>query len=239
MAVAFDAVGPSSAGAASTASTTLSWTHTNVGSSCALFVAVAVGVLPDAGFAVTVALDPAGPNTPFVALGAIVHSNASNGGFVALFGLPNSSAGAHTITATVTGGTPGTMEGGSVSYTGAHTVTAFSAQQSATGSSAAPSITFTGSTAENMVAGSVAVGGAVSSMSAGTSRWIRNVNSNSGAGNQGGGDIAAGGSVVLTWSTAADWWAVAAVEILAAPAGPPPEGPHNSDGMHLMGKSYY
>jgi hypothetical protein len=30
-----------------------------------------------------------------------------------------------------------------------------------------------------------------------------------------------------------------AIEILAAAAGPPPEGPHNSDAMQFMGKAYY
>lgn len=222
MAVAFDAVGPSAAGASSTASTTLSWTHTNVGSGVALFVAIAVGQSPDGGFSVTAKLDPAGANTTIPSLGAIVHSNASTSGFVALFGLPNVSTGAHTITATVAGGTPNCISGGSISYTGADTTTAFSAQQSATGAATPATLTFTGSTSGNMVSGAVAVGQPTTDITSGTERWDVDVNSDSAAGNSAGGTIAAGGSVSLTW-TVTDWWAVAAVEVLVAgAAGPEP-----------------
>src|SRR5213075_522280 len=189
MAVAFDAVGPSSAGASSIASTTLSWTHTYVGSGVALFVAVAVGGNPDTGMTTTVKLDPSG---------------------------------AHTITATTSGGTPSSTEGGSLSYTGADTTNAFSAQQSSVGAATPASLTFTGSTAGNMVAGAVTTGSGVTSMTAGTSRWLDNADFGSAAGCEAGGDIAGGGSVTITWSITSDWWAVAAVEVLAVSGGGAP-----------------
>jgi hypothetical protein len=238
MAVAFDAVGPSSAGATSAASATLTWTHTNVGSGVALVVAVAVGDANDAGITVSAKLDPTGANTTIPSLGALIHSGASTAGFVALFGLPNVSTGAHDITVTCSASVDN-MKGGSVSFTGADVSTAFGAQQSFTQQgTATPGITFTGSTAGNMVTAALGHGQTISSVTAGTSRWIRNVDSNSAAGNGGQATIDAGGSVVITWAATSDWCGVAAVEVLAT-GGPPPEGPHNSDAMAFMGKSYY
>jgi hypothetical protein len=227
VAVAFDAVGPSSSGALSQASTTLSWTHTNVASGVALFVAVSVDKASDAGLSVSVALDPSGANTPFTSLGSIIHSNGATAGFIALFGLATVSSGAHTITATCAGGTPGSMHGGSLSYTGAgaSVATAFSTQQSATGNGTASSVTFTGSTSGNMVAAGLCCGSASITSTAGTSRWRVNTNSaaTGGAGFGAGSDIAAGGSVTLSWSQTLDFWAVAAVEVLAAAAAGLPD----------------
>jgi hypothetical protein len=226
MAVAFDAVGPSSAGAVVVSpATTISWTHTNVGADVALLVAVVVGASVDSGRSVSVKLDPAGANTDIPSLGAAIHSNGGTAGFVALFGLPGVSDGAHTVEATLAGGSAESMEAGSVSYTGADGTTAFGTQQSATGTGTGPTITFTGSTAGNMVGGGLANGLAIDSAFTGTSRWIRNDNINSAAGNGAQADIAAGGSVVLTWQVNSDWYGIAAVEVLAAPASPLEEGP--------------
>lgn len=218
MAVAFDAVGPSSAGATSSSSTTVSWTHTNVGSGVALVVAVAVGAASDTGMTITCKLDPAGANTTMTALGALVHSGGSNAGFIALFGLPNISSGAHTITPTVAGGTPAQMEAGSVSYTGADLTAPFGTQQSSSAQGVQnPTITHTGSTAGNMISAGCAFGQPINSSSAGTNRWIRNVGTSNAAGNGSQADKAAGGSQAITWAgSASDWYAIAAVEILAA-----------------------
>lgn len=220
MAVAFDAVGPSSSGAKSTGSATLSYTHTNVASGVALWVAAAVGIPNDAGVSATAKLDPSGANTTIPTLGSAIHSGGGTAGFVQLFGLPNVSSGAHTVAITVAGGTPDSINGGSISYTGAHTTTAFGTQQSFTQQgTSAPGITFTGSTSGNRVAAGLAFGASITSVTAGTSRWISNDNINSAAGNGAGADIAAGGSVTITWSAASDWCGVAAVEILAAAGG--------------------
>jgi len=217
MPVAFDAVGPSAAGAKSVGSVTLSWTHTAGASDVALVVAVALGIGDDTGVSVTAKLDPAGPNTTIPTLGPAIHSGGSTAGFVQLFGLPAVSSGAHTITLTVAGATPTSLNGGSVSYTGADLVTAFGTQQSFTQQgTSTPSITFTGSTAGNMVSAGLAHGQSITSVTAGTSRWISNDNSGSAAGNGAQADIAAGGSVTITWSATNDWCGIAAVEVLAA-----------------------
>jgi hypothetical protein len=222
MAVAFDAVGPSSAGATSAASAVLSWTHTNVGDGVALVVAVAVGDSNDSGVTISAKLDPAGPNTTIPSLGALIHSGAATAGFVALFGLPNVSSGAHDITVTCSASVDN-MKGGSVSFTGADVSTAFSAQQSFTQQgTSTPGITFTGSAAGNMVTAGLAHGQTISSVTAGTSRWIRNVDSNSAAGNGGQATIDAGGSVAITWAATNDWCGIAAVEVLVS-SGPPPD----------------
>lgn len=238
MVVAFDAVGPSVSGATSSASAVLSWTHTNVGGGVALVVAVMVGSSSDGGLTVSAKLDPAGANTTIPSLGPLIHSGGGTAGFVALFGLPNVSSGAHTITVTASASVPN-MEGGSVSYTGADPTAPFGAQQSfSVQNTTTPSITYTGSTPNNRVVAALAHGMAITSATAGTSRWIRNVNSNSAAGNGAMADIVAGGSVVLTWSAASDWCGIAAVEVLAT-AGPPMEEPRNSDAMNMMTNSYF
>src|ERR1700685_1757377 len=102
MAVAFDAVGPSSAGAGNLGSGTLSYTHTALGSGGALVAGVACGSSADAGESVTATCD----GVSMTALTAIIHADNANGGFIRLFGLPNISSGAHTIVFTATGGTP-------------------------------------------------------------------------------------------------------------------------------------
>jgi hypothetical protein len=73
VAVAFDAVGPSSAGAGATTGTTLTWTHTAVGSGVALVIAVGVGCsTSDAGFSISgVTVD----GVAATSLSSIVHAN--------------------------------------------------------------------------------------------------------------------------------------------------------------------
>lgn len=213
--VAFDAVGPSSAGASSSAATTVSWTHTVVGTGSALLVAIGVGANPDTGFTVSVRMDPAGANTAMTSLGSLIHSNNATSGFIALFGLPNVSSGAHVVTGTAAGGTPATLEGGSLSYTGAHPTAAFGSQFSGFGNTNAPTVTVTGSASSSRVAGSAVSAANFSAMPSGTSRWIVNTAGTTNAKSQAGGDAASG---ALTWTTSTDWWAAAAVEILAAPA---------------------
>jgi hypothetical protein len=114
------------------------------------------------------------------------------------------------------------MEGGSTSFSGAHLTTAFGTQQTfAVAGTTTPGITHTGSTAGNMITAGLAFGQSINSASAGTSRWIRNVNSTSAAGNGAQADKAAGGSQAITWSVAAsDWCGIAAVEVLSATAPP-------------------
>ena len=221
MAVTFDAVGPSSAGAASASSATLSWSHTVGINGAALIVAVAINESNDAGDSITgVVLDPAGSNIPLTSLGPALHSGGITAGLIHLWGLANAPAGTYTITATASAAMFG-LEGGSVSYGGAHLTDPFSALQTAVGSAdTTPGITFTGSTAGNLVYGGLANGDAVTSLLQGDSRWIRNVNTGSAAGNAAAADTPGGGSVTLEWSVASDTYGIAAIEVLAAAAPP-------------------
>src|SRR4051794_35695390 len=117
MAVAFDAVGPSSAGASSTASTTGAWSHTCTGANRCLFVGVAAGVSPDGAIPAT-ATHGGGPMTS----AGLVRSNSSNRGWVQLCSLTGPATGASTVVVTTSAGTS-TLAAGSVSFTGVHPTT--------------------------------------------------------------------------------------------------------------------
>jgi hypothetical protein len=219
VAVAFDAVGPSSSGQTSTTSPA-SWTHTAVASGVALLVGFGYGHASGADGTLAVTCD----GTAMTLLGKVDNDN-SNAGLTALYGIANLASGAHTISVTVTGGAGSlTLECGSVSYSGAGTTVgaAFGAAVTAFGDSSVSgtqAVTVTGTTAGNMV-------GAVSSIGTGnitnpaTSRWTANFSNSNGAGNAGQADKAAGGSVTFTWtdSGGGDFWGAVGVEIIAAAA---------------------
>lgn len=81
VAVAFDAVGPSSAGANASSSTTLSWTHA-VGTGPALVVAgIQCDASPDGG--VTLAVTCGG--TSMTSLGRVETTLSSGSGFLQVF----------------------------------------------------------------------------------------------------------------------------------------------------------
>lgn len=235
MAVAFDAVGPSSAGTSGISVSFLQWTHTVVGSGVALVAAFSIAEAVDTDTITSAALDPAGANLPFTSLGTIVHSNNNTAGYVSLWGIANVSSGAHTVRGNFSASID-TAIGGSVSYTGAATTVgaAFSAQQSAFGASGNATVTFTGSTSGNVVFGAAVNGQSFTGVSSGVSRFQANINTFTAAGNLAGADIAGGGSVAVTFTTTSDWWGLAAVEV-KVPSGPPPEGPHNSNAIDRMG----
>ena len=114
MPVAFDAVGPSSSGQNSSASTTCSWTHT-VGTGPALVVAcVQCDAASDGGVTLTATCG----GTSMTSLGRVETTLSTGNGFLQVYWLAGVSAGAKTVTATAAGGTPHDMSGGSVSFTG-------------------------------------------------------------------------------------------------------------------------
>src|SRR6266542_3917316 len=92
MAVAFDAVGPSSAGTAVNA-TSLSWSHTCTGSSRLLTVSVSIGLADDTNSAVAVTYN----GVAMTAAGAQVHSGGLTAGYVQLFYLAAPATGANTV----------------------------------------------------------------------------------------------------------------------------------------------
>lgn len=207
MAVAFDAVGPSSAGQGGTG-TSISWSHTCTGSN--RYVIVGVSNSAD-GATASVTFN----GVSMTALTAAIHSNNSNQGYGRLFGLVNPPTGTSTVAVSST--SSGDLSGGSISFTGVDQTTPVGTPVTAIGGTANTSVTVTGTTAGNMVVCTVTNGSAVLS-SGQTQRYIKNYNTSSAAGNSGGSTAAAGGSVAMTWSTTDDWWASIAVEILAAAA---------------------
>jgi hypothetical protein len=223
VAVAFDAVGPSSAGAAS-ATSPLNWTHTAVGSGVAIVVDVAEGHAAGADGTIAATCD----GNSMTLLGSVDNNN-SNGGRTLVFGIANRSSGAHSISVTRTGGaTLNSLVGGSKSYTGADLTAPFGTAQTAFGATGSPTIGHTGSASGNIVSAAGSVGsGSLATMVAGTKRWSNDFDSTSAAGNAAGADRAGGGgTVTITFQSNADWWGAVAVEVKvpsgAAAADPGP-----------------
>lgn len=226
--VTFDAVGPSSSGSTSSTATgtVLTWTHTAVASGVAIVVGFAYGHGTGAGSVGTIAVTCDG--NPMTQIGLIENDNQSSsttGGSTSLWGIANQSSGAHTIAVTVTGGATNlrTNVAGSVSYSGADTVSPFGAGVTNFGSSAAPAVTVTGTAASSMVAGVASCGNATV-VNPSTSRWVNNFSPSNAAGNAGQADTAGGGSITLTWSSGNDWWGTVGVEIVVPAAAGNPSG---------------
>jgi hypothetical protein len=218
--VAFDAVGPSASGAGNSSSATLSWTHTSAGAQQAILAGVALGVVGDGGFSLSATCDGA----TMAAAGPAVHANGGTDGFIQWFYILGTSAGSHTIVATAAGGTPLSLSGGSVSFTGAG---GLGTQSSSVGSGTAVSTATGGSTSGNITAALATCGSDnFTSGGSGTSRWVQNGPSTSGAGSSAGQTQAGSGSALtFSWTITSDFWAVIAVEVQAPAAGGPPRAP--------------
>lgn len=219
MAPAFDAVGPSSGGAGNLASTSLSWSHTVTGAQTWLLVGVGLSTAgADTGMSTAATCN----GVAMTSLG-IEHADNDTHGYLQVWGLAVA-AGAASIVVTVTGGTPTSLAGGSLSFSAA---SGFGTPVIVLGDSAAPSVAVASNTAGNIIAAFAAVGSPVSTATApGTSRFILNEDPNGGAGNVAGSTSpATGSSVTMAWSSGFDEWAVIAVEVKAAAAPPPPPRP--------------
>lgn len=208
--VAFDAVGPSSAGVSSAASTTLSWSHTCTGTNRLLLVEASMSKTSDTG----VTLSATYNGVAMTSVG-VVHSNGSTSGFVQMFRLINPPTGANTVVVTASGGTPEDLIGGSESFTGVHQTTPLGTPATASGSTGNPTVNVTGTTTGNMVADAVCNGNTLTA-STKTQRWLKNVNTGTAAGNAASSTAAAGGTVAMGYTATADWWGILAVEIKAA-----------------------
>ena len=213
MPVTFDAVGPSSSGASSAGSTTLTWSHTiGAGSTRWLRIDIAVGQNPEGGIAVD-AVTFNGVAASFIAQR---HSNDQAAGFIESWGLVAPASGTHTVSVTLSGAA-WTIIGGSRSYDGVDQTTPYRNATSAAGNSALASVTVA-SASGNMVGDAVAAGRSLGTSNQ-TSRWLRNVNGDTGAGNAAAADADGASSVSLTRTVTSDWWASIGLDIVAAGGG--------------------
>jgi hypothetical protein len=221
MAVTFDAVGVSTTGKAGVTVTTVSLTDLTVGTNSQRALVIQVLFLGTAGGGSAptgVAWNWDATGTPQALTQIGTNTTSGNGQIVQLWGLVNPTSGNKTLTGTWTNNQEVDLQAVSwwgVDQTGG--TTSFAHFNSATGSSATPSVTVTS-----------AVGNAVMAvMVAGTAVGINSVDNTQtflyhGSGSiEGGGNRAAGAaSVVLTGTYAgSDLWAIAGVDIVAASGG--------------------
>lgn len=211
MAVAFDAVGPSSAGQTGTG-TSVSWSHTCTGSNRILIVGAAVGCLSDA---ITTTATYNGVSMTSVG-SRVLTNNQVNSGYVQMWSLIAPATGANTVQITASASVDA-FSAGSTSFTGVDQTTPLGTPATAFGSSTTASVAVAGTTSGNMIVDAACLGSAFSS-SGQTRRWQRNTNTTTGAGNGAGSTAAAGGSVTMSEIGTADWWGIIAVEVLAAAA---------------------
>lgn len=220
MAVAFDAVGPSAAGASSLGSTSLTWSHTCTGSDRCLIVGVALSpTASDAGFATTATYN----GVAMTSIG-LVHSAGNTSGYVQMFRLAGPATGANTVAVTATGGTPDALSGGSVSFTGVDQTTpvgtAFTANSPGV-NAIVISASVTGTVSGNFVVSTICDGSGGEVATTGTLRWSRFSSSASAAGSAAMSTIAApGGTQAMSWTANSDWLGEVAVEVLAVAAAP-------------------
>lgn len=209
MAVAFDAVGPSSAGAGQTTASPLTWSHTCGASATLLLVGVAVGGTTGAN---TVTATYNGVSMTAVDTQA---SNNNTDGFVKLFKLVSPATGANTVSISasiINASNP--IEGGSQSYIGANDIQNVT---KAGGASVTPSVTVASSVG-NMTAAFMCDASAFSGTNQ-TLRFRNNMSVANAAGNLQGVDAAGAASVTLTGTAPSDWWGVIGVDIIAAGGG--------------------
>jgi hypothetical protein len=214
VAVAFDAVGPSAAGASAAAAASLTWAHTCGGSANAILAGASLGKTSATSRTLTATY--AGTA---MAGGAQVASGTSANGMLRVFTLLNPTTGTNNVVVTLDS-TTGDLTGGSVSMTGAGS---FASQYSATAASAGTNATATsaGSTSGGLIFASVVAGvGLTSATAPSTSRYIKNLNGSTAGGNNAGATSPSTGSAVTTaWTVSgADNWGVIGVEVLQAAA---------------------
>jgi hypothetical protein len=214
VAVAFDAVGPSSSGTASVTSP-LTWAHVCGAGATVLLVGVTCDAAADAGMVLSATYN----GVAMTSLG-LRHSNDQTAGYLQVFKLDSPASGSHSVVVTETGGSGlGGLDGGSISFTGSATV---SAAQTAAGAGTTASLAFTGSASGNVVAAFAGCGSPLTPSGSFTSRFNENAGSGqAAAGYAAGSTIAGGGTVTASWTSASDWWAVVAVEVQAPAAAPP------------------
>ena len=219
MAVAIDAVGPSSAGAGSGGSNSLNWTHTAAGGPVALLVGVTLGTANDSGNDFTVTCD----SVPMTLIDGPIHGNNSIYGFIKVYGLTGISSGAHAIAVTVSGTTPTGLAGGSVSFTGA---ASFGTAYDAVGNSATSSVAVPASTTGGIIFALVGTGhGNEAATSPATLQYLKDEALNTIGNCAAETTPSTGGAVTVGFTQDSNYWAIIAVEVVPSPPPPPPVPP--------------
>jgi hypothetical protein len=233
MAVAFDAVGPSSAGQSGTLTASITWSHTCAGANRYAVVCASFGTSgSDAGITLSATFG----GTSMASLG-VVHSNNGTSGFVQLFGLVNPATGANTVVVTASSGT-NDIVGGSISFTGVHQTTPVGTAVTNFGAATPATVAVTGTTAGNMVVDAVCNGNNITSSNQ-TQRWLKNAFTTTAAGCAAGSTAAAGGTVTMSYAVTADWYGIVGVEVKAASAGLPPGYPQVVNRAALIRANYW
>ena len=217
MAVAFDSVGPSSAGTGHTGTAALSWTHTTVGALTTVYVGAEVDNVGD-GTLATCTLD----SVSMVSIGIIRCQNPQNAGYCQVFRLAGIASGAHSIVLTYNA-VAADAAAGSIALTGA------GAEGTVVTSSNAGTLAVSPTTSGGMVLGFVAAGDSINATtSPSASRYVDNLMGATGhdAGNIAGATSpSTGSSVTMAWTlNSANSGGIVAFEVQAAPPAvvPPP-----------------
>jgi len=218
MAVAFDAVGPAAAlGQTASTPTTVTWAHIVTGSNTALVVFVGVG--QDSGSDATKTISGVTYNgVAMTQIGTPKHTNNSTSGYLACYGLINPTTGTNNVVVTFASA-PSTAQCGSVSFTGANQTTAFGTPVTAAGNTALATAAVASNTSGNIIAFGVDGGNTIGATptSPATKRWLANFGFSSAGGCSACATIpSTGSSVTCSWSLSTDFWALIAVEVLAA-----------------------
>lgn len=222
MAVAFDSVGPSAAGATIAANTVLTFSHTVVGNNVVLLAGIAVDSGADASLSCTCTY----AGSPMTSLG-VVHSGGISAGFLQVFVI-ETAPGTANVVATVAGGTPANLSGGSIAVSGAAAPVATGHGTPATANTPTGVTTATcalaSNTSGNLIVGFTCSGTSIASATApSTSRFIKSQAGSGAAGSVAGATSpATGSSVTMAWTMGSDDFAELIVEILPLPpAGGP------------------
>lgn len=224
MAVAFDAVGPSSSGTGS-ATSPLTWTHVNSGNG------ILVGTTIFNGSTNTVtAVTYGGVSVPFL---GFVSGGSGGAGGVALYGLvgPTCPTGSNTVSMSFSDGA--NHNAGSISVSGAGSLgTAVTGTGTNTASVTA---SVSGTTTGGLIVAAGSYGGSSLNTFSGTNgvtvRWQHPGSGNTGSDNGVGGTVAStGGGAAQTvgfTDTGTDFWGIVAVEVKppATASSPPPQTP--------------
>jgi len=217
MAVALDVVAPSSAGQSAISGLSLSWSHTCTGSQLCVFVGFVVCQVGGNFTSMTMAATYGGVTMTPVVASRLVSTTSTSGrfGFWYLVGPPT---GASTVNVSVSSGSPDSLIGGSMSFTGVDQTTPIgtpvnvNSSADATSNSATTGVIPTG----NMVIDLEATGSTITSTTQ-TQRWLKNNNTSSIAGNAGAATAAgAGAAITMSWAHSLDGSSITAVEIRAA-----------------------